>query len=82
MTNRGPLPSRAAGYMAEHHEATPDEVLQECDLEESWRPQVEHYLAITRYSLYKDNSENDADDLRWNRVGWEDIAEWVVPTSE
>ncbi|WP_160132747.1 hypothetical protein [Halococcus salsus] len=72
------LPASVAEYVSEHREVTPDEVLRECEIDESWRPQVEHYLAITRYSLYKDNPENDADGLRWDRVEWDDVRHWKI----
>jgi hypothetical protein len=74
-----PLPARAAEYVADGNpDATPDEVLREADLDESWRAQVEHYLAVTRYTMFKNDEGNDADGLRWDTVGWSDVAEWDV----
>jgi hypothetical protein len=52
------------------------------DLDESRREQVEHYLAITRYTMFKDREVNDADGLRWDRVEWSDVADWDVPDSD
>lgn len=73
-----PLPAAVSGYVGEKRAATPDEVLRECDLSDSMRGQVERYLADTRYTLYKDIEGNDADGLRWDRVGWEDVADWTI----
>lgn len=78
MTDADPLPSRVAGYVVENRDATPDELLRECDLDESRRPQVEHFLAVTRYTLFKDVEGNDADDLRHDTVEWADVADWEV----
>ena len=51
-----PLQSRMSEYIANgNHDSTPDKVLREADLDESCRVQVEQYLAITRYTLFKDN---------------------------
>lgn len=76
---QGPLPSRVAEYVTDgNHSATPDEVLQECDLDESRREQVEHYLAVTRLALFADVEGNDDERLRLNRVEWSDVAEWDV----
>ena len=47
-------------------------------LEESRRPQLEHYLADTRYTLFKHREANNADGLRYDRVEWDDVAEWDV----
>lgn len=74
-----PLPSGVSEYVAKgNHDATPDEVLRECDLNESDREQVEHYLAVTRYGIFNDREANDADDLAFNDVGWSDVADWDV----
>ena len=74
-----PLPPSVSEYVIEHREATPDEVLRECGLKESQRKQVRIYLADTRYTLYKDIEGNDAEDLRWDSVTWEDVADWTIP---
>ena len=42
----------------DNHGATPDEVLRKCDLDESRREQVEHYLAVTRFGIYGVTVEN------------------------
>lgn len=73
-----PLPASVAEYVGKNHGATPEEVMDELDLDESWRPQVEHYLADTRLTLFRDRPENDADGLRYDRVEWADVAEWDV----
>ena len=73
-----PLPASVSGYVIEHRDATADEVLQECGLKESQREQVKIYLANTRYTLYKDVEGNDAEDLRWDSVAWEDVADWTI----
>ena len=73
-----PLPASVSEYVIEHREAYPDEVLRECDLSEGRREQVEHYLANTRYTLYKDIEGNEADDLQWNSVTWDDVANWTI----
>jgi hypothetical protein len=77
MTSTDPLPARVNEYVADdNHDATPDEVLHECDLDESRRPQVEHFLADTRYSIFRDVEGNDADGLRAPTVEWADVADW------
>lgn len=77
--DRGPLSSRVAEYVAEgNHDATPDEVLRECDLNESRREQVEHYLAVTRFGIFGVAGENDIDRLRFSTVEWSDVVEWEV----
>ena len=60
----------------------PDEVLRECDLDESHREQVEHFLAVTRYGMFNDREANDAEGLAFNDVEWADVAEWDVSTRE
>ena len=59
-TNSRPRPE----YVIENSTATPDEVLAAADLDESLREQVEHYLAVTRYTMFKDDEGLDADGLR------------------
>jgi hypothetical protein len=50
-----PLPPGVGKYVADgNYDATPDEVLRECGLDESRREQVEHYLAVTRYGMFND----------------------------
>jgi hypothetical protein len=79
MTDADPLPVSVHEYVADdNHDATPDEVLGECDLDESRRAQVEHFLAITRYSMFKNVESNDADGLRATTVEWADVADWEV----
>ena len=74
-----PLPPGVGGYVADgNYDATPDEVLAECDLDELRREQDEHYLAVTRYGIFKDREANDADGLAFNDVEWADVAEWDV----
>ena len=74
-----PLPSRVGKYVADgNYDATPDEVLRECDLDESHREQVEHFLAVTRYGMFNDREANDAEGLAFHDVEWADIAEWDV----
>ena len=68
-----------AEYVADgNYDATPDEVLAECDLDESRRGQVEHYLAVTRYGMFNDREVNDAKGLAFNDVEWADVTEWDV----
>ena len=79
MTDGDPLPARVNKYVADgNHDATPDKVLRECDLDESRREQVEYYLAVTRYGIYNDREANDAVDLAFNDVEWPDVADWDV----
>ena len=74
-----PLPPGVGKHVAiDNYDATPDEVLTECDLDESRREQVEHYLAVTRYGIFKDREANDAEGLAFNDVEWADVAEWDV----
>jgi len=56
----------------------PDQVLAECDLDESCREQVEYYLAVTRYGIFNHREPNDADGLAFNDVEWSDVADWDV----
>ena len=79
MTDGDPLPARVNKYVADgNHDATPDEVLRECGLDESRREQVEYYLAVTRYGIFNDREANDADGLAFNDVEWADVADWEV----
>ena len=79
MTDGDPLPSHVNKYVADgNHDATPDEVLRECGLDESRREQVEYYLAVTRYGIFNDREANDAADLAFNDVEWSDVADWDV----
>ena len=78
-TPTDPLPPGVGEYVADDsYDATPDEVLAECDLGESRREQVEHYLAVTRYGIFKDREANDAEGLAFNDVEWDDVADWDV----
>jgi hypothetical protein len=79
MTDADPLPVSIHKYVADgNHDATPNEVLDECGLNESRRAQVEHFLAITRYSMFKNVESNDADGLWPKTVEWADVADWEV----
>ena len=79
MTDGDPLPARVNKYVADgNHDATPDEVLRECGLDESRREQVEYYLAVTRYGIFNDREANDANGLAFNDVEWSDVANWDV----
>ena len=83
MTDGDPLPARVNKYVADgNHDATPDEVLRECGLDESRREQVEYYLAVTRYGIFNDREANDADGLAFNDVEWSDVANWDVSTRD
>jgi hypothetical protein len=83
MTGSDPLPARVNKYVADgNHDATPDEVLRECGLDESRREQVEYYLAVTRYGIFNDREANDADGLAFNDVEWSDVANWDVSTRD
>ena len=63
-------------YVADgNYDATPDEVLAECGLDESRRGQVEHYLAVTRYGMFNDREPNDAKGLALNDVKGIDVVE-------
>ena len=82
-TPTDPLPPGVGEYVADdNYDATPDEVLAECDLDESRRGQVEHYLAVTRYGMFNDREANDADGLAVNDVAWADVAERNVSTRD
>jgi hypothetical protein len=76
------FPTCLAEYTNDRHGAIPQEVMDSLNLDKSRREQVEHYLAITRYTMFKDREDNDADGLRWDRVKWSDVADWDVPNSE
>jgi hypothetical protein len=79
VTDGDPLPVGVNKYVAdENHDATPDEVLRGCGLDESRREQVEYYLAVTRYGIFNDREANDADGLAFNDVEWSDVANWDV----
>ena len=83
MTDGDPLPARVNKYVADgNHDATPDEVLRECGLDESRPEQVEYYLAVTRYGIFNDREANDAADLAFNDVEWSDVADWDVSTRD
>jgi len=78
-TPTDPLPVGVGEYVADgNYDATPDEVLRECDLDESHREQVEHFLAVTRYGMFNDREANDAEGLAFNDVEWGDVAAWGV----
>ena len=64
--------------MNKHPDAAPSEVLDALGLDEDRRGQLEHYCAVARYSYYRDRDENDAEGLRYNRIEWEDVADWSV----
>ena len=82
-TPTDPLPPGVGEYVADgNYDATPDEVLAECGLDESRRGQVEHYLAVTRYGMFNDREANDAKGLAFNDVEWADVAEWDVSTRD
>lgn len=71
-----------AEYTNDRHDATPQEVMEALDLHEARRDEVEHYLAVTRYTMYKDREGNDAEGLRWDRVEWDDVADWNTEEPE
>ena len=78
-----PLPPGVGEYVADgNYDATSDEVLAECDLDESRSERVEHYLAVTRYGMFNDREPNDAKGLAFNDVEWADVAEWDVSTRD
>ena len=82
-TPTDPLPLGVGEYVADgNYDATPDEVLAECGLDESRRERVEHYLAVTWYGMFNDREANDAKGLAVNDVEWADVAEWDVPTRD
>ena len=82
-TPTDPLPPGVGEYVADgNYDATPDAVLAECDLDESRRGQVEHYLAVTRYGMFNDREANDAKGLAFNDVEWADVDEWDVSTRD
>ena len=47
------------------------------DLDEFYREQIEHYCAATRYSIFREQN-NDDDDIRATSVEWSDIAEGTI----
>jgi hypothetical protein len=73
-----PLPAAVSEFMNDRHGATPTEVMDAVDLDEQYREQVEHYCAITRFTLFKNVESNDADGLRWGTIEWADVAGWDV----
>ena len=82
-TPTDPLPPGVGEYVADrNYDATPDEVLAECGLDESRRERVEHYLAVTRYEMFNDREANDGDGLAFNDVEWSDVADWDVATRD
>ena len=74
--------TRLAEYTNDRHDATPQEVMEALDLHEARRAETEHYLAVTRYTMYKDREGNDAEGLRWDRVEWDDVADWNTDEPE
>lgn len=60
-----PLSAAVSEYMNDRHGATPAEVMNAVEVDERFREQVEHYCAITRLTLFKNEEEIDADGLRW-----------------
>ena len=77
--SQDPLPSRVAEYVADgNHDATPDEVITAADLNESHCAQVEHYLAVTRNTMFTDEEGVNVDGFRWDTVEWADVADWDV----
>jgi hypothetical protein len=74
-----PLPASVCEYMTDRHGATPTEVMDTVVIDERFREQVEHYCAVTRFTLFKNEETNDTDGLRWDTVKWSDVAEWDVP---
>jgi hypothetical protein len=68
--------TRLAEYTNDRHDATPQEVMEALDLHEARRAEIERYLAVTRYTMFKDREGNNAEDLRWDRVKWDDVADW------
>jgi hypothetical protein len=77
-----PLPAAVSEYTIDHPSATPNEVMEAVGLDEHRREQVEHYCAITRFTLFKNEEGIDANGLRWDTVEWADVAEWDVSGSE
>ena len=41
-----PLPSAVAEYVGNNHGTTPDDVIDTLGIDESWRPQIAHYLCL------------------------------------
>jgi hypothetical protein len=50
-----PLSAAVSEYMNDRHGATPTEVMEPIDLDESRREQVEHYCAVTRFTMFAGN---------------------------
>lgn len=68
--DKRPLSAAVSKYMIDRPGATPAEVIDVVDLNEQYREQVEHYLADTRYTLFKNCEDNDAHSLRYDTVEW------------
>jgi hypothetical protein len=77
-----PLPAAVSEYMTDRPGATSTEVMDAVEVDEQYREQVEHYCAITRFTLFKNEEANDAEGLRWDTVEWADVAEWNIPSEK
>lgn len=77
--SRPPLPASVSEYTTEYPSATPDTIMTALDLAAEYRAQLEHYCAVTRYSIYAESTDCEKDeDLRLQTVEWADVADWEV----
>jgi hypothetical protein len=78
--SREPLSGVIDKYAIEYPAATPATIMETFDLDERFRPQAEHFCAVTRYSFYAEaNDCEKAVDLRVQTVEWDDVTDWDVP---
>lgn len=78
-----PLPAAVSEYMNDRHGATPAEVMGTVDLDSEFREQVEHYCAVTRFTMFgSDVGCEIPSGVRPQTVEWTDVAEWDVPDFE
>jgi hypothetical protein len=81
--SREPLPGVIDKYVIEYPAITPATMMEKFDLDERFRPQAEHFCAVTRYSFYAEaNNCEKAVDLRVQTVEWSDVADWEVPETD
>ncbi len=57
--------------------------MRELALDSTYRAQVEHFCAVTRYTLYAEENDCEKDeDLRLQTVAWADVADWEVSAED
>ena len=76
-----PLPTVVSEFMTDRHAATPAEVMDAVDIDEQYRTQVEHYCAVTRFTMFAgDDGCEVPGGVRVTNVEWANVADWDVPS--